>query len=151
MTLFGSYSKTILHTFPNIKKYWHFQRVTGNQYTKHFSRAYIKQYWHFQGVTGKQYYTLFRSLYQAILTFQRTPSKLNYIYTFTELLPNNIKHFFETMDTWTDRKFSKRKFPPKQKGPKKFEIFQSPSYKTRKKFFALHKKNIFGRGIYHGK
>ena len=32
--------------------------------------------------------------------------------------------------------------PPKQKGPKKFEIFQAPSYKTRKKFLALHEKNI---------
>ena len=94
------------------------------------------------------------------------------------------------MDTWTDGKFSKRKFqskseksyhvhmkqiillltileftwliidgfmkengpvllcqkvnlvPPKQKGPKKFEIFQAPSYKTWKNFLALRKKNI---------
>ena len=32
--------------------------------------------------------------------------------------------------------------PPKQKGPKKFEIFQATSYKTRKKILSLHKRNI---------
>ena len=43
---FVSYSQIILHTFPDIKQHWHFQRVT-----------------------DKQQHTLFQSLYQAILTF----------------------------------------------------------------------------------
>ena len=32
LTLSGGYSQTIQHTFPDIKQYWHFQRVTGKQY-----------------------------------------------------------------------------------------------------------------------
>ena len=31
VTLWGSYSQTILHTFPDIKQYWHFQRVADKQ------------------------------------------------------------------------------------------------------------------------
>ena len=42
---FSEFLPKILHTFPD-----------------------IKQNWHFQSVAGKQYYTLFESLYQAILT-----------------------------------------------------------------------------------
>ena len=53
LILSWSYSQTILHTFPDIRQYWHFQRVT-----------------------GKQYYTLFQSLYQAILTFSESSSQI---------------------------------------------------------------------------
>ena len=49
LTLSWSYSQTILHFFPDIKQYLHFQRVTGKQYF----RVYIKQYWHFQKVPPK--------------------------------------------------------------------------------------------------
>ena len=64
-----------------IKQCWHFQIVTGNN-TTHFSRVHIKQYWHFQR------FTLSQSYYQTI-----------------------VNTFFRVwMDTWTDRKFSKRKF-----------------------------------------
>ena len=35
-----SYWQTILHTFPDIKQYWHFQRVTGRQYCTHFKRLH---------------------------------------------------------------------------------------------------------------
>ena len=45
LTLSLNYSYGIIHTFPDIKRS------------------------HFQRVTCKQYYTLFQSLYQAILTF----------------------------------------------------------------------------------
>ena len=85
------YSQTILHTFPDIKQYWRFQRVTGKQYKTvfqslhqiilkfsesywhtHFSRVRIKRYWYFQIVTGKQYCTHFQSLHQTIPTFSES-------------------------------------------------------------------------------
>ena len=43
LTLWWSYSQTILHTFSDIKQCWRFQRVPGKQYYS----VYIKQYWHF--------------------------------------------------------------------------------------------------------
>ena len=153
MALLGSYPRTILHTFPGIKQYWHFQRVTVKQYytllqslhqvilafsellansVTHFSRAWVKQHWHFQGVIGKQYYTLFQSLYQAIVKsffrvhitqcwhFQRVKTILTYL----ELMSNSIHTFsyYQTVvntflrvsvDTRTDRKSLRRKFPSK--------------------------------------
>ena len=102
LTLSWSYSQTILHTFLNIKQYWHFQRVTGKQYY----RVYIKEYWHFQKVPSKLNYsknffqstyhtimTLSQSYYQTILAYSQLI--LNSIHTSTELLPNNSKHYLE--------------------------------------------------------
>ena len=59
LALWGNYSQSILHTFQDIKLYWHFQRVT-----------------------AKQYCTLFQSLHQKILTFSESsfPIKLHLIY-----------------------------------------------------------------------
>ena len=76
------------HSAKKTKKYSHFQTIPTNN-SKHVSDFIsnntdsfmellpntfpdIKQYWHFQRVTGKQYYTLFQSLYQAILTFSES-------------------------------------------------------------------------------
>ena len=59
LALWGNYSQSILHTFQDIKLYWHFQRVT-----------------------AKQYCTLFQSLHQKILTFSESSFtiKLHLIY-----------------------------------------------------------------------
>ena len=48
--------------------------------TTHFYRAYIKQYCYFQRVTSKKYYTLFQSLYQAILTFSEISFRIKLAY-----------------------------------------------------------------------
>ena len=66
LTFSESYWQTILNTFPNIKKYWHLQGVTGKAILHTLPN--IKQYWQFQRVTGKQYYILFQNLYQPMLT-----------------------------------------------------------------------------------
>ena len=47
---------------------------------------------------------------------------------------------------WFIRTIQVGTVPQKQKGPKKFEIFQVPSYKTQKKILALQKKIFVGRG-----
>ena len=110
LTLSWSYSQTILHTFPDMKQDWDFQRVTGKLYF----RVYIKQYWHFQRrVPSKLNYSksffqstyhtimiLSESYYQAILTYSELIS--NSIHTSTELLPNNSKHFFEILNGHLD-------------------------------------------------
>ena len=104
LALWWSYSQTRLHTFPDIRQYWHFQRVLANN-TTHFSRVYIKQYWCFQRVSSKLNYskTFFQSLYHTILTLSQSYSQTiliylelisNSIHIFTELIPNSSKHFF---------------------------------------------------------
>ena len=118
LILSWSYSQTILHTFPDIRQYWHFQRVTGKQYytlfqslyqailtfsessfqtiVKSFSRIHITQQWHFQRVTAKQYW-LIQDSYQTVFT-----------------LSNNHKHFFESLNGHLNiQKFSNRKFSTK--------------------------------------
>ena len=105
LTFAESYWQTILHIFPNIKKYWHFQWVTVKQYytlfqtsrnidifresipnsTTHFSKH--KQYWYFPRVTAKQCYTL-----------SQTPRNTD---IFRELLPNNTTHFSKHQEILT--------------------------------------------------
>ena len=81
-----------------IKKYFHYQTITTNN-RKHVFRDYITQYWHFHRVTPNQYYTLYQAsnktdIFRELLVnntthfckvyikqywhFQRVPSKLNY-------------------------------------------------------------------------
>ena len=60
-----SYSQRILHTFQDIKQYWHFQRVT-----------------------DKQYCTLFQSFHQTILTFPESYWQ-TMLHTFPELTSHN--------------------------------------------------------------
>ena len=117
LTLLWSYCETILHTFPDIKQYWLFQRVVGKQY----ERGYIKQYWHFQGILSKLNYSknffqgtchtimiLSGSYYQTILTYLELIS--NSIHTSTELLPNIVNTFYETLNGHLNRqKFLKRR------------------------------------------
>ena len=69
LTLSGSYSQTLLHFFPDIKQYWHFQRVT-----------------------GKQYYTLSQSLHQTVLIFSKGYLKI-ILHTFPEFVSNNNNIF----------------------------------------------------------
>ena len=59
----GSYSQTILYTYPDIKQCWHSQRVTGKQ----CYRVYIKQYWHCERVPSKLNYSknFFQSTYHS--------------------------------------------------------------------------------------
>ena len=71
--------------------------------TTHFSRVYIKQYWHFHRIPYKLNYSknIFRVhitliSYQIILTYSEFIS--NSIHTFTELLPNSSKYFFESFN-----------------------------------------------------
>ena len=80
--------------------------------TTHFSRVYIKQYWHFQRVPSKLNYSkkVFQSSYQTILTDSKLTS--NSTHTFTELLPDNSKQFFESLTGHLNRpKILKRKIP----------------------------------------
>ena len=80
--------------------------------TTHFSRVYIKQYWHFQRVPSKLNYgkNFFQSSYQTILTDLKLTS--NSTHTFTELLPDNSKKFFESLTGHLNRpKILKRKIP----------------------------------------
>ena len=108
LTLSWSFSQTILHTFLDIKQYWHFQRVTGEQYY----RIYIKQCCYFQRVPSKWNYskvqstyhtilTLSDSYYQTILTYSELISSS--IHTSTELLLNNSKHFLEFLNGHLNR------------------------------------------------
>ena len=108
LTLSWSLSQTILHTFLDIKQYWHFQRVTGEQYY----RIYIKQCCYFQRVPSKWNYsnvqstyhtilTLSDSYYQTILTYSELISSS--IHTSTELLLNNSKHFLEFLNGHLNR------------------------------------------------
>ena len=76
-----------------IKQYLCFQRVTG----KHFSRVYIKQY------CTKQYW-LIQSSYQTLFTLPQS--------YYQKIVSALLKIW---IDTWTDRKFSNRKFPSKSK------------------------------------
>ena len=99
-TFSRSYCQTMLHTFPDIKQRWHFQRVTGKQYHKLFQISchyqtmltfsdsywqtilhtfpitfvYIKQYWHFQRIPSKlNYIKIFcQSSYNTILTLSES-------------------------------------------------------------------------------
>ena len=117
----------------HIKHYWHFELLPNNttylssywQTIPHFSRVYIKQHWHFHRVPSKWNYSrkFFQSSYHTIPTlsesyYQTTQTYLelvsNSIHTFTELLPNSSKHLKVSIDTKTERKFSKRKFPIKR-------------------------------------
>ena len=110
LILSWSYSLTILHTFPDIKQYWYFQRVTGKQYY----RVYVKQYWHFQRVPSilnysKNFFqstyhtimTLSKSYYQTILTYLELIP--NSIHIFAELLTNNSKHFLGILNGHLNR------------------------------------------------
>ena len=55
---------------------------------------------------------LLESYYQTKLTYSKLIS--NSIYTFTDLLPNNSKLFFESLSgNLTDKKFSNGKFSTK--------------------------------------
>ena len=49
---------------------------------------------------------------------------------------------------WFIRTIQVGTVPQKQKGPKKFEIFQAPSYKTQKDFSAPEKKYLCVGGEY---
>ena len=71
LTLSGSYSLIILHTFLNKKQYWRFQRVT-----------------------GKQYYILFQSLHQTILSFSEIYWQ-TILHTFPEFISSNPDIFRE--------------------------------------------------------
>ena len=66
MAFWESYSQTMLHTFPDIRQYWHFQRVS-----------------------VKQHFTLFQSLHQIILTFSELLANNTTHYTVPELTSNN--------------------------------------------------------------
>ena len=88
LALWGSYSKRILHTFPDIKQYWHVQRVGNN--TTHFFRVYIKQYWHFQRVANNTTH-FFRVYIKQYWHFQGFPSKLNY--SFLRIHTTQYWHF----------------------------------------------------------
>ena len=103
LILSGSYFQAVLHTFPDIKQYWYFQKVTGKQYYKLFQISYhqtiltfsenywafikqychIIQYWHFQRVTTKLY-----RIIDSILT--QTLFRLS----FRVITKKNKKHFF---------------------------------------------------------
>ena len=127
LTLSGSYSKKMPHTF---------QQLTSNttdilrellvQNTTHCSRVYVKQYWHFKRVPSKLSYsknlfpefishnisTLRKLLSHNIDLFRARIWKS--IHTLTELLPNNSEHFLRvSMNTWTDRIYSNWLFPIK--------------------------------------
>ena len=86
LTLLCSYSQTILHTFPGIKQYWHFQRVPSKlNYSKYCFQS-----------TCHTLMTLSESYCQIMLTYSEFMS--NSIHPLTELLPNNSKHFFESLN-----------------------------------------------------
>ena len=116
LTLPGSYSKKIPHTF---------LQLTSNttnilwellvQNSTHSSRVYIKQSWHFKRVPSKLNYnknvfpefisqntnTLRKLLSQNIDLFRARIS--NSVHTLTELLSNNSKHFFESFNEQLNR------------------------------------------------
>ena len=67
----------MLHTFPDMKQYWQFQRLLAINIT-HFCRAFIKKYWHFRELLAKNT-THFPKVYiKQYWHFQRVPSELSY-------------------------------------------------------------------------
>ena len=126
LTFSESYWQTITHNFPKITLYNIdiFRELLAKN-TTNISRVYIKQQWHFQRVLSKLNYSKknFQSSYHTILTVSgsyhwTTLTYLelisNSIHTFIELLPisTTTNTFLRvSIDTCTDRKFSKRKFP----------------------------------------
>ena len=82
MTLSGSYSRK-LQTFPDIKQYWHFQRVTGKQYNKLFQRLHLKT------LTFSERY--WQTILQTFSDFISLSTNRN---IFRELLANNTTNFF---------------------------------------------------------
>ena len=115
LALSWSCSQTILHTFPDIKQYWHFQRVTGKELLHQFPE-FIKQCWPFQRVSSKLNYsknffqstyhtimTLSRSYYQAILTYSELISNSQYSHFHRVITKQNIKHFFESLNAHLNR------------------------------------------------
>ena len=111
---FQSYWQTILHTFPKLTSNNTdiFRELLANR-TTHFSRVYTKQYWHFQRVSFKLNYSkkFFQSSYHTILTLSEsyyqtilTYLELNQtVFTFSQLLPNSSKHFFESFNEYSNR------------------------------------------------
>ena len=95
---FPSYWQTILYTFP--KNTDNFQRA----YSKlNYSKNFLQSSYH-------TILTLSEIYYQAILTYLGLIS--NNIHTFTEVLPNSSKHFFETFNGHLNRqKILKDKIP----------------------------------------
>ena len=126
LTFSKTYWQTKLQNFPDFISLLNdtniFRELLINN-TTYFSKVHIKQYWHFWRVHFKLNYSknIFQSSYHTILTLSEcyfqtvsTYSELisKSIYSFTELLPNNNKHFFLRVSivTWTNKKFSNRKF-----------------------------------------
>ena len=133
--IFRELLQTMQQTFPDF--IWLsnntniFRELVANNITQFF-RVYIKQYCYFQRANFKLNYSknffqisyhFFQSSYHSILTLSESYKKTtlayseiisNSIHTFTELLPNNRKHFSRVwIVTWRDRKFSNGKFPSK--------------------------------------
>ena len=119
LTLSGSYSKKIAHTFLQLtSNTTDLLRELLVQNTTHFSRVYIKQYWHFKRVPSKLNYsknlfpefisktftslTFSESYYYTILLIY---SELEYqtVFTLSELLPNNNEHVFESFNEHLNR------------------------------------------------
>ena len=128
LTLSGSYSKKLQHTFLKLTSNSNeILRQLLVKITTQCSRVYIKQYWYFQCSKlnhGKNFFPEFISqntnnlkklLSRNINLFRVRIS--NSIYTLTELLPNNSEHFFESFNEYfsinTDRIYSNWKFPGK--------------------------------------
>ena len=103
LTFSESYWQTKLQTFPDfisLSNNTDIFRVTGKQYYKLF-RVEVTQHWHFQKVTIKLYW-LIQSSYPTVFTISQSCYQ-TMVNTFLRV----------SMDTWTDRKFSKRKFASK--------------------------------------
>ena len=106
-----------------IKQYWHFLRMFLANNTTHFSRVYTKQYWHSHRVPSKLNYSkkffsefisnntdTFRELLPNNIDIVRAHIKQYSL--FTELLPDNSKHFFESFNGNLNRqKIRKEKIP----------------------------------------
>ena len=104
-----------------------FRELLANN-TTHFSRVDIKQYWHFQRVPSKLNYSrkFFQSSYHTILHFQRVKrvttkqywliwSSYETVFTLSQSYCHTVINTFLkfSMETWTEIKFSRRKFPIK--------------------------------------
>ena len=119
LTFSESYWQTVLHTFPELTSNNTdiFREFLANN-TTHFFRVYLKQYRYFQRVpsmlnyrknffskilNGKLHFlcSVSESYYQTILTCSELIS--NSIHTFTALLRNNSKHFFESFNGHLNR------------------------------------------------
>ena len=116
-----------MHTFPELTSNNTdiFRELLANN-TTNLSRFFIiiKQYWRFQRVPSKLNYSknFFQSSYHTILTISE--SYYQTVLTCSGLISNNftlfqsyyqtiINFLWVSIDTWTDWKFSKRKFPSK--------------------------------------